>query len=181
MIHALLIWKNSSSFFKRSLLLLRINILLFWYKIKIIVAEISIETGKPELNAISKKILWECCIPSNFPSDKLYKSEKDPPPYPVNKLAFISFKDLVHISTLGNEFILLRDAKEVLSNNDDGINLKIESWILKEKKGIKFVKTIPVPKNNEIISNLNFFIGVNKINAKTIETNAFLEVVRIII
>ena len=66
-------------------------------------------------------------MPSNFPSDKLYKSEKDPPPYPVNKLDFISFNDLVHISTLGNELILLREAKEVFSNNDDGINLKIES------------------------------------------------------
>ena len=56
-------------------------------------------------------------MPSNFPSDKLYKSEKDPPPYPVNKLDFISFNDLVHISTLGNEFILPRETKEVLSNN----------------------------------------------------------------
>ena len=93
----------------------------------------------------------------------------------------MSFIDLSHNSILGNELKSLIRLKFVLTSKDEGMNLNIEFCIFDGKMGISIVIKKPKEANNDTNKNLNFLIGISKINVIKTVNKAFLEVVRIII
>ena len=93
----------------------------------------------------------------------------------------ISFIDFIHKSILGNEVNSLFEIKTVFCSKEEGKNVNIEFWMLEGKIGIRLVIKTHNAVKNEINKNLNFLIGISRINVINTANNAFLEVVKSII
>ena len=99
----------------------------------------------------------------------------------MNRFDFISSIDLSHNSILGNEESSLIGFRPVFNIKEEGININKKSLIFEGKIGISFINKTPNVVKNDMSKNLNFLIGISKINVIKTANNAFLEVVRIII